>query len=51
MTRNIKMHFEWTDGTPDTLVIRGDTIKEVRDKANKELKKRNGKNPWSEVIK
>ncbi|KKN00949.1 hypothetical protein LCGC14_1132790 [marine sediment metagenome] len=35
----------------DSLVIEGDTIKAVRDKANRETEKRGWKDCWSEEIK
>jgi len=45
-----RIHFEWPDGTQDSVVISGDTIEEIREKAHGEVSTRNGKNPWSEEI-
>ncbi len=45
-----KIHFEHADGTKDFVVLSGDTIKEIQEKAEVELKKRVGINPWSEEI-
>jgi len=47
----IRVHFEWPDGTPDTMIISADTLKKLREIAWREIKKRHGKNPWSENIK
>lgn len=45
-----KIHFEHRDGTEDFVVLSGDTVDEIREKAEAELAKRGGKNPWSEEI-
>lgn len=45
-----RIHFEWPDGTEDSLIITGDSIEDVRQKADAELLKRGGKNPWSEEL-
>lgn len=44
------IHFELENGWEDSFVIEGETIEEIREKANYELKIRGGKNPWSERI-
>lgn len=45
-----KIHFERPDGTEDFVVLSGDTVHEIQEKAEAELAKRSGKNPWSEEI-
>jgi len=46
-----RIHFEWPDGTEDSLVLSGETIDEIREKARVEIEERSGKNTWSEEIK
>lgn len=38
------------NGVNDNIVIEGDSIEDIRAEAERELKKRNGKDPWSERI-
>lgn len=45
-----KIHFTLSDGTEDFVVILGDTIDEIREKAQAELTKRGGQDPWSEEL-
>jgi len=45
-----KIHFEHSDGTEDFLILSGNTVREIQEKALAELEKRGGKNPWSEEI-
>ena len=45
-----KIHFEYEDGAQDSIIIDGDTIEEIRSKADIELKRRGGLNPWSEEL-
>jgi len=45
-----KIHFEYPDGTEDFVVVSGDTVDEIHVKAEAELAKRGGGNPWSEEI-
>ena len=45
-----KIHFERPDGTEDFVVLSGDTIDEIQEKAEVKLAKRCGINPWSEEI-
>lgn len=45
-----EIHFEHQDGTPDSLIISGATIKDIQEQAKAEIKKRNGKNPWAKEI-
>lgn len=44
-----KIHFT-TGDTEDSIVVSGDTIEEIREKADIETKKRNGTDCWSEEI-
>ena len=45
-----KIHFELSDGTEDSVIITGDTVDEIRTKADAELEKRGGADPWSEEL-
>ena len=49
-----RIHYDLLDKAgatqSDSIVLEGDTIEEVRDKANAELKKRGGTDPWSEEL-
>lgn len=36
--------------TSDSFVVEGDSIDEIREKANTELEKRGGSDPWSEEL-
>ena len=50
VTMNFLIHFELVDGTEDSIQVSGETIKEIQEKANTEIKKRDGKNSWSEEL-
>lgn len=45
-----RIHFTWPDGTEDSVILSGDTVEEIREKAHAEVARRNGSNPWSEEI-
>lgn len=45
-----RIHYKLEDGSEDSLVIEGDSLDEICDKASVELKKRNAKDPWSEEL-
>ena len=45
-----KINYTLPDGTEDSLVISGDTTDEIREKADAELERRGGKDPWSEEL-
>lgn len=42
-----KIHFELADGTEDSFVVSGESIRKIRAKADAEIAKRGGKNAWS----
>ena len=44
------IHFEHPDGTEDHVVVNGNTIGEIQEKAGLELARRRGTNPWSEEV-
>ncbi len=46
----VNIHFEHADGTPDSFVVRADTIEKVREKVARQLEWRHGKNSWSEDL-
>lgn len=49
--RTFLIHFELPNSpVPDSIVITGETIEEIREKAEKELTARGGQNPRSEEI-
>lgn len=39
------------DYHPDSVILDGDSVDEIREKADLHLANRGGKNPWSEEIK
>jgi hypothetical protein len=45
-----KIHFTLNDGTEDSIVVSGDTLEEIREKAYAELDKRGGRDAWSEEL-
>ena len=45
-----RIHGCYCDGTEDSIVISGDTIEEVQEKAKIETEKRNWQDCWSEEI-
>lgn len=46
-----KIGYHLPNGTEDYVVISGDTVEEIREKAMNEVAKRDGRDPWSEEIK
>ena len=44
-----RIHFTTKDGQQDYIVLTG-TLKELQERAPKEVEKRGGVSPWSEVI-
>jgi len=49
-----RIHFDYFNNKTrifDSVDITADTIEKIREIADKEIKKRGGKNPWSEEIK
>lgn len=44
------IHFEYADGTEDSIVLAGDTANEIRQQADRQLEIRGGLHPWSEII-
>lgn len=45
-----RIHYTLADGTEDSVVVCGDTIEEVRERAEAEVARRGGTNPWSAAI-
>lgn len=45
-----RIHFTWPDGTPDSIVLSGDSVEEIRAKADEELSRRQATDPWSEIL-
>lgn len=45
-----RINYTLPDGSDDSVVISGDTTDEIREKADAELTKRGGTDPWSEEI-
>lgn len=45
-----RIHFETQGGHKDYVVVRADTLEEIREKAVAEVKARGGFNAWSEEI-
>lgn len=46
----VRFHFEWPDGTEDYITLEGDTIEDVKSRADVELDYRHARERWSEVI-
>ncbi len=46
-----KIYGTTSDGAEDYLVIEGESVEEIREKADSETRKRNWKDCWSEEIK
>ena len=46
----VKIHFTYPDGTEDSVIVSGDIVEEIREKADAEVSSRNASNPWSEVL-
>lgn len=49
-TLTFKIHFTLPDGSEDYVVIQGEDMDELRDKARDAVESRHGTNPWSEQI-
>ncbi len=49
-TLNFRIHFEHQDGTEDSFDVAGGTVADIREKADTELAKPDGTNPWSEEL-
>lgn len=48
----MRVRIHWNVGDyEDSMIIEGDTVEEIREKAEAEVAKRGGKNPWSEELK
>lgn len=45
------VHFEWPDGTEDTIAIKEDSFASLREKTDYEMEKRKATYCWSEEIK
>lgn len=45
-----RIHYELANGDEDSIVIEGDTLDDIRQKAGEEVAKRSGQNPWSEEL-
>lgn len=44
-----KIHFT-VNGVEDDVIVYGDTLEEIRDRANREVESRGGTDPWSEEL-
>ena len=44
------IHWESANGVPDSIYLTGDSIEEIRERAQFEVESRNGKNAWSEEV-
>lgn len=45
-----RIHYTLPDGTEDAVIVEGETIEDVRYKAEQEIAARNATNPWSEEL-
>lgn len=46
----VEIHFTLPNGDEDYVTIEGETIPEIREKADHEVASRSGTNPWSKVV-
>lgn len=45
-----RVHYTLPDGSEDSIVLSGSSIKAIQKKADSEIAKRGGTNPWSEKV-
>lgn len=45
-----RIHFEWPNGTADSIDLDDESVENIRAQADKELAARNATNPWSEIL-
>ena len=45
-----RIHFTLADGSEDSILISGDTVEEIREKAEAAVLARGGRDPWSEEV-
>lgn len=45
-----RIHYTLADGSEDSILISGGSIEGIRARAEEELAKRGGTNPWSEEV-
>lgn len=45
-----RIHYRLPNGQDDSIVLSGETIEEIRQKAEAEVKRRGGTHPWSEKL-
>lgn len=45
-----RIHYTLADGSEDSVVVTGGSIEAIRERAEEEVAKRGGTNPWSEPI-
>ncbi|WP_156180146.1 hypothetical protein [Delftia lacustris] len=45
-----RIHYTLSDGSEDSFVVSGGSIDGIRDRAEEELAKRGGADPWSEEL-
>lgn len=45
-----RIHYTLPDGSDDSLILEGDTVEEIREKADRELERRSATDPWSEEL-
>lgn len=45
-----RIHYTLADGAEDSIVVSGESIADIRERAEEEVSRRRGTNPWSEVL-
>ncbi len=50
MTMKFKIHGTWPDGTEDSITITGETVEEIREKADEATSGRDWADLWSEEV-
>lgn len=46
-----RIHYTLADGTEDSIIISGSSVEAIRQRAQQEVDKRGGRDPWSEEVK
>ena len=45
-----KIHYTLPDGSEDSVIVSAENVADLREKANHEVNRRSGTNPWSEEV-
>lgn len=45
-----RIHYTLSDGSEDSIVLSGETVDEIRERAQEAVAARGGRDPWSEQL-